>query len=133
MTRQFLTHPETGLTTAGRHATSRFFILHGAVEPRRRSRSNLRAFDRRFAGSLRSIGQRHFRLFTPSRRVIKLLRCEIAGAARITTGSMMIHASAQDLTQCPKKSAAQGKLRLATAAAIALVRADWMAAKRKCA
>jgi hypothetical protein len=46
---------------------------------------------------------------------------------------MMIHASAHDLIQSPKNPSAQGKLRLATAAAIALVRADWIAAKRKCA
>ena len=86
-----------------------------------------------FARSVRSIGEHHSRVLALSKLVIKLLRCEIAGAARITIGSMRIHASAHDLTQCPKNPAAQGKLRLATAAAIALVRADWIAAKRKCA
>jgi hypothetical protein len=32
MTWKLLTHPETGLTTAGRHATGRFLFCDGAAE-----------------------------------------------------------------------------------------------------
>jgi hypothetical protein len=109
-----------------------FYFAKGLLNTRTKP-SKSQAHRRRFAKSVRSFGQRHSGVLALSRLVIKLLRCEIAGAARITIGIMRIHASAHDLTQCPKNPAAQGKLRAATAAAIALVRADWMAAKRKCA
>jgi hypothetical protein len=58
-------------------------------------------------------------------------RRKIAGAATITTGSIKIQATAHDRSQCPRNPPTQMRLELAIAAAIELVRPDWIAANRK--
>jgi hypothetical protein len=71
--------------------------------------------------------------FAASGRVMNSDRCKIAGAATITIGSIKTQATAHDRSQCPRNPAAQMRLKLAIAAAIELVRADCIAANKKCA
>jgi hypothetical protein len=72
-------------------------------------------------------------VFAAFGRVMNSDRRKIAGAARITTGSITIQATAQDRSQCPRNPPTQMRLKLAIAAAIELVKADCIAANRKCA
>jgi hypothetical protein len=59
-------------------------------------------------------------------------RSRIAGAASITIGIVVIHAISQERSQFSRKAKVSRKGMLATPAAIADVRPDWMTPKTKC-